>query len=84
MPRRVNQIELILFAILRTIAETDRARLDRDAALAFEIHAVENLIGFFARAHGAGEFKQTVRQCRFAVIDVSDDGKISDVIQGHR
>ena len=83
VPGGVDQIELVLFAVLGAVAQADRAGLDRDAALALEVHAVENLIGFLPRADRAGEFEQAVGQSRFTVIDVRDDGKISDVIQSH-
>ena len=80
----IDQVELVFLAVFGSIAETDRARFNRDAALALEVHAVEDLIGSIPRADRAGKFEQAVRQSRLAVIDMRDDGKISDVIQAHR
>ena len=62
VPGSVNQIELILFAVLGSVAQADRTGLDGNTALALEVHAVENLIGFLARADRAGEFEQAVGQ----------------------
>ena len=39
----IDQVEDILFAVLRLIDSTDCLGFDRDAALALELHIVENL-----------------------------------------
>ena len=54
-------------------------RLDGDAALALEVHAVEHLRRHLARLQRAGDLEKTVGQRGLAVIDVGDDGKIADV-----
>ena len=54
-------------------------RLDRDAALALEIHAVEHLRLHLARLQRAGHLEKTVGQRRLAVVDVRDDGEVPDV-----
>ena len=61
VPGGVDQIELILFAVLGSVAQADRTGLDGNTALALEVHAVENLIGFLPRADRAGEFEQAGR-----------------------
>ena len=82
--RRVDEIERVLLAVARPVEETHGVRLDRDAALALEIHRVEHLIDRLLGVHRAGEREQPVGQRRLAVIDVGDDGEIADAIQGHR
>ena len=52
--------------------------LDGDAALALQVHGVEHLLHHFALRQRAGRLEQPVRQRRFAVIDVRNDGEIPD------
>ena len=58
-------------------------RLDGDAALALEIHRVEDLRLHLARLQGAGDLEKAVRQRRLAVVDVRDDREVSDVLGIH-
>jgi hypothetical protein len=53
-------------------------RLDRDSALALEIHRVENLRFHFPRLQRAGHLEEAVGQRRLAVVDVRDDGEVAD------
>ena len=57
------------------------AGFDGDAALAFEIHVVEDLILHLAFGDGAGVLKQSIGERAFAVIDVSDDAEVADVFR---
>ena len=58
-------------------------RLDRDAALALEIHCVERLLLELARAHCVRKLKDAIGKRRLAVIDVRDDTKITYVFEFH-
>ncbi len=58
-------------------------RLDRDATLALEIHRVEDLRFHLARLQRAGQFEETVRERRLAVVDVRDDGEIANELGIH-
>ena len=53
-------------------------RLDGDAALALEIHRVEDLRFHLARLQRAGHLEKAIGQRRLAVVDVRDDGEIAD------
>ena len=77
--RRVDQIEDVLLAVVRGVVQADRMRLDGDAALALEIHRVEDLRFHLARLQRAGQLEKAVGQRRLAVIDVRDDREIADV-----
>ena len=79
MARRVDKIERIRLAVLGFVRQSDGARLDGDAALALEIHVVEDLLGHFAFFHRAAQLNEPVGQRGFAVVDVRDDGKIPDM-----
>ena len=76
---RIDQVEDVLLAVLRRVVQAHRVRLDRDAALALEIHGVEHLRFHLAGLQRAGQLEEAVRQRRLAMIDVGDDGEITDV-----
>ena len=44
VPRRVDQIDLIVEPVARAVLKGDALRFDGDAALALEVHRVEHLI----------------------------------------
>ena len=52
--------------------------LDGDAALALEVHGVEDLGLHLARLERTGELEKTVGQRRLAVVDVGDDREITN------
>lgn len=52
---------------------------DRDAAFALDVHRVQQLIGHIALSHGARELKDTIRERRFAVVDMRDDREVPDM-----
>ena len=83
MARRVDQIERVDLPVGGGVIERDGAGLDRDAALALQVHVVKDLVLHLARRNGVALFKQPIRQRRLAVVDVRDDGKISDVLFVH-
>ena len=76
--RRVDEIHLIGLAVRGIIVHANRARLDGNAALALQIHTVQQLALHFALGNGMTFFQQAVSQRGFAVVDVRDDGEITD------
>ncbi len=52
--------------------------LDRDAALALDIHPVQVLIAHPPRIHHAGQLQHPVGQGRLPVVDVGDDAEVAD------
>ena len=73
VPRRVDEIERILFAIFGIVNETGRLGFDGNAPFPFEIHRIEELVFHFPFGHGAGHFQHPVGQRRFAMVDMCDD-----------
>src|SRR5207245_9290234 len=65
------------------VVEADAFRFDGDAALALEVHGVEDLFVHFALRKSAGHFEQTVGERGFAVVDMSDDAEVSDELRVH-
>ncbi len=80
VPGRVDQVEQIGLPVPRAILKRRGLRLDRDAALALEIHGIEHLRFHFAVRESAAQLDETVGKRGLAVIDVRDDGKISNVL----
>ena len=58
-------------------------RLDRDPALALEIHGIEQLVLLIALVNGARRLQQTIGKRRLAVVDVRDDTKIARQLDCH-
>src|SRR5947209_16021360 len=58
-------------------------RLDCDAALAFEIHRIQELVLLVAGMDRPRRFQQTIAQRRLAVIDVRDDAEVARPLDGH-
>ena len=81
--RRVREVQPVLLAVLRGVTHRDRVRLDRDAALALEIHRIEELILLLALLDRAGALEQTIGKRGLAVIDVRDDAEIARQLDGH-
>ncbi len=77
---RVDQVQLIrLPVVLRLVEHPHRLRLDRDPALALELHRVEHLGAHRTGVDRVGELEDAVGQRRLAVVDVRDDREVADV-----
>ena len=78
MSRRVNQIENIFFSILRPINDADSLRLNRNAPLPLQLHIIKHLCLHFPAGKQSGHFDNPISQCRFSVIYMCNNTKISD------
>src|SRR5713226_435560 len=56
---------------------------DGDAALALEVHGVEELFVHFALRQRAGQFEETVGKRGLAMVDVRDDAEVSNELRVH-
>ena len=77
--RCIDQVELIRLAIVGVIGNANGIGLDRDAALALDIHGVEQLRFHVALVDGMGELKDTVTDRGLAMVDVRNDREVADV-----
>ena len=77
--RRIDQVELIRLAIIGVIGNADGIGLDRNAALALDIHGVEQLRLHVAFVNGMGELEDTVTDRGLAMVDVRNDREVADV-----
>ena len=71
--RRIDQIELIRLTIVGVIGNADGIGLDRNAALALDIHGVEQLRLHVAFVNGMGELEDAVADRGLAMINVRND-----------
>ena len=81
--RGIDEVELVGLAVLGGIVHGDGAGLDGDAALALNVHVVQNLVFHGALVHTLGQLQNTVRQGGFAVVDVCNDAEIADIVSCH-
>ena len=77
--RRIDQIELIRLAIVGVIRHANGIGLDRDAALALDIHGVEQLRLHVALVDGMGELENAVTDRGLAMVDVRNNREVADV-----
>ena len=82
MPRRVDQVEVVDPPIACGVLQRRRLRLDRDAALALDVHRVEHLRLHLALAQAPATLNDPIGQRAFAVVDVGNDGEVADVVHG--
>ena len=73
--RRVDQVEDVVAPV-----DPHVLGLDRDAALALDVHRVEVLLAHVPGVDRVGELEDAVRERRLAVVDVADDGEVADAL----
>ena len=77
---RVDQVQVVGLTVGGLVLDPHRLRLDRDPALALEVHRVEHLGLHFLRVDGAGDLEDAVGQGRLAVVYVGDYREVADVV----
>ena len=76
--RRIDEVERIEFSVGGTVLHLDGVALDGDALLALELHVVEHLSLHLPAGKCACFFYNSVRECRFTVINMGNNTKIAD------
>ena len=84
VPRRVDEVQLVDFAILAAVVQAHSLRLDRDAALALQIHVVEHLRFHLTLGQGARALDQAIGERRLAMVDMRDDREVANVFVLHQ
>ena len=74
----VDEVELVGVPVLGLIVEPHRPGLDGDAPLLLQVHVVQELGLHLPLGDRPTQLNEPVRQRRLAVVDVGNDGKISD------
>ena len=78
MSRGVDQIEHILFPVVRFVYRTDCLRFDRDTSFPLQIHIVQDLGLHLTACQKPCHLDDAVCQSRLAVVNMCNDTKISD------
>ena len=78
MARGIDEIQHIVLPVQGMVIQPHGPGLDGDAALALELHGIEDLVLHIPELHGIAHLQQTVCQGGLAVVDMGDDGKITD------
>ena len=76
----IAPVEVVNLTIFGFVLQRSCLRFDGNAALFFNVHGVKNLRLHFSVLQTTAALNQTISECRFAMIDVRNDGEISDVI----
>ena len=75
----VDEVEEVATAVLCPVVEAHRGRLDRDTPFAFKLQGIEHLITPTALGDTLGKLKDPIGQSGFAVVDVGDDGEVTNL-----
>ena len=76
----INEVENVLYPIGRVhILHLNGVALDRDAALAFQVHIIERLVLHIALADGVGVLQQAIGKGAFSVVNVCDNAEVAYV-----
>jgi len=80
VPGGVDHVEDVRVALVvgRGPRQPHRLGLDRDAALALDVHAVEVLSAHLPLLDHSGQLEHPVGERGLAVVDVGDDAEIAD------
>ena len=76
----VYEIQFIDLSVICMVVQFDGAGLDGDAALALNVHVVEDLLLHVMLGDRVRELQKPVGQGRFSVVNVGNDGEIPDVL----
>ena len=79
MAGRIDEIQLIAFAVFGIVVERDALSLDGDSSFALDVEAIQDLFCHFPLGQPPADLNETVGQRGLAVIDVGDDGKIANM-----
>ena len=77
MPRRIDQVQDILFPVICPVNDADGLGLDRNAPLPFQIHIVQHLGLHLPARQKARFFYNTIRQRGFPMVNMRYNAKIS-------
>ena len=76
----VDEVKDVFPAVVGVIVKAHGAGFDGYAALPLNVHIVEELFLHVARRDGVGVLQNSVRKGGFAVVDVRDYTKVSDIV----
>src|SRR5437016_5789078 len=75
-------MQLVELPVAGRVCQSSGLSLDRDAALALEVHRVQHLLTHLPVREAAAALDEAVGERRLAMVDVRDDRKVADVLHG--
>ena len=82
--RGVDEVQLVVVAVGRGVAEAHRGQFYGDATFALEVQLVQQLRLHFAWVDSPGDLQDPVRQGGFPMIDMGDDAEVPYSVGGPR
>ncbi len=79
MARRINKVQLIALTVLSVVVQSDALRLDGDSPFTLYIKRIEYLGIHLAFFQTATVLYEPVRQRRLTMINVGNDGEITNM-----
>ena len=79
MAGRIDEIQLVGLPIFGVVVQRDTLGFNCNATLALDIHRVKHLGVHFPGTEATTMLNETVCKRGFAVVDMGDNGKISDI-----
>src|SRR6187200_2597627 len=80
MAGSIDQVQDIFLLICMLVIDLYRMALDGNTLLPFKVHIIKHLVHHITVADGAGALQKTVSQGGFAMVNMCDNAKISDVL----
>ena len=84
MPRSVDEVQSIRFAVLCGIIEGHRMCFDCDSPFPLEIHRIQQLRLHISLRDQSSDLKQAIRKRGLAVVDMRNDTEITNEAGVHR
>jgi hypothetical protein len=81
MARGIYKVQVVDLTVACLVGQGCGLRFDGDTALTLNVHRIKDLLLHLAIGQAAAQVDDTVGQCGLAMIDVSDDGEITDMQQ---
>ena len=69
----VDKVQLVGFTVLRSIGQSHALGFDGNAALALNIHGVENLSGHFTISQASTDLNKAICNSRFAMVNMGNN-----------
>src|SRR6516225_10657154 len=79
MARSINQIQFILLVIECGVQHAHSLCLNRNTFLTFQLHLIQSLLYHLTFRYSAGVLEKTVSKGGFAMVDMGNYTKISDM-----
>ena len=83
MSGSIDKVENIVVSVVCFVIKANCAGFDGDSAFTLDVHVVQKLFFHFAGSNCLGVFKNSVGKGGFAVVDMCDYTKVSDIVVWH-